>query len=75
MNLYLVIPLFVVGVAALFGAGYWWRCRQTVVERYQLRARRQVLDIEWTALARVQRLAHLQYWGQQQMSDEERRLR
>jgi cell division protein FtsL len=75
MNVYVIAAVAVLVVALCLVAGYWLRCHQTVIERQQLRAQRQVLDSEWKALGTVQQLSHLVYFGQQQMSAAEHRAR
>lgn len=72
MNGYIIAGLALVAVVAMLAIGYWLRSRQTVIERQQLRAQRQVLNNEWKALAGAQQLGHLLYWSQQQMDKEER---
>lgn len=75
VNTVALLALLVVAAALLLALGYYLRCRQTIIERSQLRARRRVLDIEWDGLRRVQQLGHLMYWSQERMREEEERVR
>lgn len=70
-----VVGLLVLLAPVLLWLGYWLCSRATIIERQQLRAQRQALDIEWDGLRRVQQLGHLMYWGQQRMREEETRMR
>lgn len=75
MNPYFLVTGLLLLAVLLLALGYWWRSQLTVIERQQLRLRRQALEVEWDALRRVQLLGHLMYRGRQQMRQEEQRAR